>query len=198
MNAFASTTVPSALNIKEDDSFVVLSSMMKEVSLANGVNLECCSVANSKVLLNASFSSEPSNKVSNHINCCSCLISLVRNMIFCMCDDVSIKKDKVVVGLLLYHNYLKLKSINSVKDTYHHFKHLTSYDRSTSVVNPEIWIFWMVCKDTLSLMHVNTIKHTTTLHVPQFKDANAVVVNETLEDVNELIKCSLEDNYYGK
>ena len=142
MNAFASTTVPSALNIKEDDSFVVLSSMMKEVSLANGVNLECCSVANSKVLLNASFSSEPSNKVSNHINCCSCLISLVRNMIFCMCDDVSIKKDKVVVGLLLCHNCLKLKSIDSDKDTRHNFKHLLSYDSIPSVLSSETWLFW--------------------------------------------------------
>ena len=54
-------------------------------------------------------------------------------------------------------------------------------------------MFWMVNKDMLSLMHVDANKHTTTLCVPKFEDLNEVIMKETLEDITELIKCSLND-----
>ena len=47
-------------------------------------------------------------------------------------------------------------------------------------------------------MHVDANKHTTTLCVPTFKDLNEVIMKETLEDIIELIKCSLKDYAHSK
>ena len=49
----------------------------------------------------------------------------------------------------------------------------------------------MVDKCTISLIHVDTKSHTTTLCVPNFGDVDETVMNDTLKDVNELIEYSI-------
>ena len=78
------------------------------------------------------------------------------------------------------------------------FENFTSCDRSTNVVNPHTWTHWMVDKHKLSLMHANTSLHTTTLRVPNFDFVDKVLIKETLENITELIMCSLNDNLHAE
>ena len=80
----------------------------------------------------------------------------------------------------------------------HHFRNFTSHDGSKNAANPDAWKFWMVDKHKLSLLHVEIKLHTTTLCVPKFEDVDKFFIKETLEDINVLIKCSLNDKFHAE
>ena len=167
---------------------------MKDLSSVNGINLEHYALVNSKRLLNSAFCFEPSNNFPNHFKCCTYFTFLVRNLYFDVHNEISIKTDKVLVGFFLYDIYFKLKTSNSDQGMEHHFRNLTSYDGSKNVVNPDTWICWMVDKCTLSLIHVGTSVHTTTLCVPKCVDVDESLIKEILKEITELIKCSMNNN----
>ena len=102
----------------------------------------------------------------------------------------------MLVELFLFQIYFKLKGSNNVQDTSHHFRNLISYDGSMNLVNLDISTCWMVDKYAIILIHVDTRLRTTTLCVPKFADVDVVVMKETLEDVNKLIKYSINNNLY--
>ena len=93
-----------------------------------------------------------------------------------MNTEISIKNDKVLVGLFICDIYFKLKTSNNIEDTQHHFRNVTSYHGSANVVNPDACTHWIVDKHTLSLTHADTSLHTTTLCVPKFEDVDKVII----------------------
>ena len=83
-----------------------------------------------------------------------------------------------------------------MKDISNHFRLLTSYDGTTNIVQPDIWACWMVDQFTISLIHLDTRLHTTTLCTPQIGDVDETVMINTLKDINELIKYSITNISY--
>ena len=84
------------------------------------------------------------------------------------------------MGLFLYNIYLKLKTSNSIQGMQHHFRKLTSYDRSTNVVNPDTWMCWMVDKCAFSLIHVDTSFHTTMLYISKVVDVDKALIKKNI------------------
>ena len=89
----------------ENESYVMISNTMKELSREDSINLEYHVIANSKMLLHSAYSFETNNNYSNHIKHCSYLILLVWNLHFHKHEDVLTNNDKVLVGLCLQQSY---------------------------------------------------------------------------------------------